>query len=506
VRRYVGNVLVVQTGSGASYRLKRQILLTDAQGSTQQVVSAVTLLPTNAATPASFDAWGLRRTGDTWSNPAPWTGTLEPLLRATTTHGYTGHEMAESVGVIHMNGRIYDPHFARFLQADPFVQSPGNGQSWNRYAYGFNNPMGFTDPTGYTSTGDYLRIAAAIVITVYSGGTAAGATWGLFGGAALTTGQAVAVVAVGGFAAGAVQTGTLRGALTGAVSAAVFYGVGSAFSQANSSWAYNSDNSLNFSGYAAKTLAHGVAGGVMSSLQGGNFGHGFASAGVGEALSPAIGSIKSTPVQAVAAAVVGGTTSVVAGGKFGNGAVTAAFGYAFNSLNHPTAENKNVEVTNFNDDLDPFVGPLSDDQQADVAAANQSISMLRDTLNAAGDAAQIEKFNKTSFNYVPGYTDPDNPQTAGSAGIDKRNGDYIIRLNKGFARYVSEGSYIAKSYNFQFLKGGPTLGFFLVAHEFGHVNGSWNNEAGASNFAAKFIQGYPGGIDNGALYCRENCK
>jgi RHS repeat-associated protein len=110
----------------------------------------------------------------------PWTATLERWLQGSTTHGYTGHEMAESVGVIHMNGRIYDPHFARFLQADPFVQDPQDLQSWNRYSYVLNNPMSYMDPTGYFSVGDLLRTAAAVAITVYSGGAAAG-SWGFLG-------------------------------------------------------------------------------------------------------------------------------------------------------------------------------------------------------------------------------------------------------------------------------------------------------------------------------------
>lgn len=135
-------------------------------------------------------------------------------------------------------------------------------------------------------------------------------------------------MAVGGFAAGAVQTGTLRGALAGSVSATIFYGVGSAFTSQSAPWAY-SGKTMKFSGYAAKTLTHGIAGGVMSTLQGGNFGHGFASAGFGEAMSPTLAGIESVPAQAIATAVVGGTASVLAGGKFANGAVTAAFGYAF---------------------------------------------------------------------------------------------------------------------------------------------------------------------------------
>jgi hypothetical protein len=39
----------------------------------------------------------------------------------------------------------------RFLQADPVVSAPEFSQGWNRYAYGFNNPMRFSDPTGFVS-------------------------------------------------------------------------------------------------------------------------------------------------------------------------------------------------------------------------------------------------------------------------------------------------------------------------------------------------------------------
>lgn len=340
VRRQVGNILVVQSGAGSSYRIKRQILLTDSQGSTQRVLGAMSLQPTAAAQDVSFDAWGRRRDGNLWGAPTPWTQGLDGILRQTSMHGYTGHEMAESVGLIHMNGRIYDPAIARFLQPDPVIQDPGNSQNWNPYSYVFNNPLVYTDPTGYWGhrQQQYLRTAAAIVITVYSGGAAAG-SWGFLGmSAAQASANAYAVVAIGGFAAGAVQTGTLRGAAVGSVSAMAFYGIGSYFKGAD--WAQAGDwedafgSGLSYSGYAVKTLTHGVAGGVMTQLQGGNFGHGFASAGFGEAVSPAIRGIESPALQAIAATVAGGTASRLAGGKFANGALTSAFGYAFNQLAH----------------------------------------------------------------------------------------------------------------------------------------------------------------------------
>src|SRR5439155_5871441 len=66
-----------------------------------------------------------------------------------TTHGFTGHEEVDPVGLIHMNGRVYDPEIGRFLSADPFVQDLSNLQSFNRYTYVLNNPLSLTDPTGF---------------------------------------------------------------------------------------------------------------------------------------------------------------------------------------------------------------------------------------------------------------------------------------------------------------------------------------------------------------------
>ncbi|VVM25595.1 Rhs family protein-like precursor [uncultured Gammaproteobacteria bacterium] len=50
------------------------------------------------------------------------------------------------MGLIHMNGRVYDPQIGRFLSADPYIQSSYNTQSYNRYSYTINNPLKYTDP------------------------------------------------------------------------------------------------------------------------------------------------------------------------------------------------------------------------------------------------------------------------------------------------------------------------------------------------------------------------
>lgn len=94
----------------------------------------------------SYDAWGKRRNAD-GSNPA----SPPPSL---TRYGFTGHEHLDEVGLVHMNGRVYNPTLGRFVSPDPGVQYPKYSQSYNRYAYTINNPLSFVDPSGF-EYGDY---------------------------------------------------------------------------------------------------------------------------------------------------------------------------------------------------------------------------------------------------------------------------------------------------------------------------------------------------------------
>jgi len=76
----------------------------------------------------AYEPFGKRR----FANGANDTNTS--ILPQNTDRGYTGHEMLDEIGLIHMNGRVYDPLVGRFLSADPFIQSPYNLQSYNRYS------------------------------------------------------------------------------------------------------------------------------------------------------------------------------------------------------------------------------------------------------------------------------------------------------------------------------------------------------------------------------------
>ncbi len=221
-----------------------------------------------------------------------------------------------------MDGRIYDPTLGRFLQADPIIQAPNNSQSYNRFSYVFNNPMSYTDPSGFSAWTNFrdkvLKPAIAIGIAIYTGGAASGLlSYGMYSEAAIA-------IAMGGFSSGAVLTGTLKGAVTGAATSLVFFGIGQGFSAGSGFWTQNG---------AGHIGSHALAGGILSDLQGGKFGHGFISAGLTKAIS--VNAIIGVAAQdagsrIVTAAALGGTISHFTGGKFANGAITAAFAQAFN--------------------------------------------------------------------------------------------------------------------------------------------------------------------------------
>ncbi|WP_072682471.1 FG-GAP-like repeat-containing protein [Arcobacter sp. LA11] len=270
----------------------------------------------------------------------------------TTNRGFTGHEHINEVGLIHMNGRVYDPTIARFLSADPHIQDSKDTQSYNRYTYVKNNPLKYTDPSGFFFKSIkklWKKISKIVVIAIISYFTAGAASawvagWGTsFGTAAgmgaLTTTTLGSVIAgaitgaVTGFASGFIMTGSLSGALKGAA----FGVLGGGIAGAIGDYFGHSSSLLNGGGVNAvkKAIAHGISRAGINKLQGGKWNAGFWSGFTASAFSPGttLGGEDSGGfiLRTTIAGVIGGTASELSGGKFANGAVSAAFVHMFNA-------------------------------------------------------------------------------------------------------------------------------------------------------------------------------
>jgi RHS repeat-associated protein len=212
---------------------------------------------------AAYDAWGYQIV----------TKNLLDFHR-----GYTGHEHLPEFGLINMNGRMYDPLLGRMLSPDNYVQSPFNTQSYNRYAYVWNNPLRYTDPDG-----EWVHIVIGAVIggvvnlamnakninsfgqgLGYFGiGAAAGAV------AALTGGAVSGALSIGGFAGGAI-TGAAAGAAGGFINGAgnTWVGGGS-FGQGMLNGAIGAGI-----GTATGAILGGTVQGISSAVKGNNFWNG----------------------------------------------------------------------------------------------------------------------------------------------------------------------------------------------------------------------------------------
>jgi hypothetical protein len=227
------------------------------------------------------------------------------------------------MGLVHMNGRIYDPLIGRFMSADPFIQAPGMLQSYNRYAYVMNNPLNLTDPSGYFSFRKFLGYA---VFGIHGGSSTVrtGITMALCSYGPATCGAATAMNA---YISGASTSQALRSGGVALLSALAFQAAGGVGPGGGVSEEVASRS-------VERYLAHAAAGCVSAAIGGGQCGAGAAAGLFGKFASNAIGGIPGQfdAYQFAATVVAGGVGSVIAGGKFENGAKTAAFGYLFNQM------------------------------------------------------------------------------------------------------------------------------------------------------------------------------
>ncbi|REC63441.1 type IV secretion protein Rhs [Chryseobacterium pennae] len=120
-----------------------------------------------------YDAWGNFTHLKLGNAPVTTDRTFIAGASLLIDRGYTGHEHFSEVGIIHMNGRLYDPLLRRFLNADENIQDPMNTQNYNKYGYVMNNPLMYNDPSG-----EFLMWLAGALVGGYLNGVAAnGGNW-----------------------------------------------------------------------------------------------------------------------------------------------------------------------------------------------------------------------------------------------------------------------------------------------------------------------------------------
>jgi RHS repeat-associated protein len=307
-RRYAAGVALQTVVNGAAQSTR--YLFHDHLGSLVRIANP----DGSVAEALDYATFGARRT---YGNPSG-TGSASNY----TPRGYTGHEYVDGAQVTHMNGRIYDEQLARFLQPDPVVQAPSNGQSWNAYTYVFNNPLAYTDPTGQFGILGGLAVGWAMHNYVHKGlirgamqaigPNATGLAVGV--GCSFAPGPWGILCAAGGSydaarAFGASSKEARQAAVAGAFTAAVGYGLGKQYG-----------GRVTFGRVAVSAMA----GGIAAEIQGGKFGNGFVAAGLTAAVMPQVGHIQNDFGRTVVGAMIGGTISEATGGKFANGAISGA--------------------------------------------------------------------------------------------------------------------------------------------------------------------------------------
>lgn len=312
----------------------------------------------------AYDPWGMRRASGWESKDANW---LYAFKSPITNFGYTGHEHIDSVGLIHMGGRVYDPIIGRFLSADPFIRDATDSQALNRYAYVENNPLSYTDPSGFFLNGLRKKISHVIHVVHSAMSSIAGVLHSIssFAGAVVTghirdIGKMFAENKYLGAAAqivGCVGAPYLCSVIAAGISALTAYGATGDLMEglkAGATAYVFSEFSAGVNGAigtvknaVGNTLLHGVAGAGLARLQGGSARSGFISGFVGAAasnsMSEQIGDNRywrgwaddlGSEGRTAIATIAGAAGAKMSGGDVALGAVQAAMGHIFNDEAH----------------------------------------------------------------------------------------------------------------------------------------------------------------------------
>lgn len=204
-----------------------------------------------------FDAWGNFTHLQIGNGPVITDKNIINNTSLLLDRGYTSHEHFAEVGIIHMNGRLYDPLLRRFLNADEYIQDPYNTQNYNKYGYVLNNPLIYNDPSG-----EVLPFLIGVGLGYFWAAVISGAIIG----AAISVGMyALQATLNNNWSWGGFAKSILIGTVTGAVSA----GLGDVFN-AGGFWATAGNGALAGAGSS----------GVVSLINGDNFLEGLAKGAV----------------------------------------------------------------------------------------------------------------------------------------------------------------------------------------------------------------------------------
>ena len=265
-----GNTIVIRENG----TVKNYLAFTDNLGSILSVMGENGTKVFNA----SYDVWGRQ------------TVTLNTI---GLHRGYTGHEMLKDFDIINMNGRLYDPVLGRFFSPDNYVQLPDNSQNFNCYSYCLNNPLKYTDPSGNLFGIDDAIIAFAAFNMASSMMQAS------FEGKSVWKAGALSLL-----------------------SSAASYGIGELFKGA----------AATFGNELLRAGAHGLASGVVSALDGGNFASAFVSGAAASGIGSYAQSVNmNSGLMVASTTVMGGAVAWITGGDFLQGAMQ---GFTVGMFNH----------------------------------------------------------------------------------------------------------------------------------------------------------------------------
>lgn len=287
----------------------------------------------------NYNAWGERRDTN-WVTIT----NLESDSPEISSRGFTLHEHYDIVGLVDMNGRVYDPKLAVFLSPDIVYQFTDDAHLLNRYAYVGNNPLSRIDPSGYFSIGGWIKdkwkglVTTAVSVTVGAvvsltplaplAPALAGAAGGLTG--SLLNGQSLSTT----------LKNTAKGFAIGAVSGAASTVVGDLAA------------GQDLLGHlTTKVVGHSIVQGSLSVADGGSFWSAAAAGAFTGGVSPFTNSLfsNSRTGRLVISMTISGTASELAGGEFANGAISGAFIHLFNDERH--RDNIGNEISISEDEL-----------------------------------------------------------------------------------------------------------------------------------------------------------